>query len=65
MVQPLWKIRRFFRKLEIDLLEDWAIQLLEIPIISPSMTQGHVFYYVHSGLICDKKNLETNQMSPV
>ena len=27
------------------------------------MPQGHVFHYVHSGLICDSQKLETTQMS--
>jgi hypothetical protein len=27
------------------------------------MPQGHMFHYVHSGLICDSQKLETTQMS--
>jgi hypothetical protein len=27
------------------------------------MPQGHVFHYVHSGLVCDSQKLETTQMS--
>jgi hypothetical protein len=29
----------------------------------PTMSQGYVFHYVHSGLISDNQNLETTQMS--
>jgi hypothetical protein len=29
----------------------------------PTMPQGHMFHYVHSGLICDDQKLETTQMS--
>jgi hypothetical protein len=65
LVQPLWKsIWRFLRKLEIDLYEDTGILLLGIhPKGAPTMPQGHVFHYVHSGLICDSQKLERSQMS--
>jgi hypothetical protein len=57
LVKPSWKsIWRLLRKLEIDLPEDSAIPLLGIyPKDAP---QGHVFDYVHSGLICDSQKLE-------
>jgi hypothetical protein len=40
-----------------DLSEDPAIQLYS------TIPQGHVFHYVHSGLICDSQKLETTQKS--
>jgi hypothetical protein len=59
LVQLLWKsIWRFLRKLKIDLPEDPAI-----PKRCPSMPQGDMFHYVHSGLICDSQKLETTHMS--
>jgi hypothetical protein len=45
--------------LEIDLPKDPAITLLRIY----SIPQGHIFHYVHGGLICDSHKLETTQMS--
>ena len=29
----------------------------------PTMSQGHVFHYVHSGLVCCSQKLETTKMS--
>ena len=26
------------------------------------MAQGHMFHYVHSGLVCDSQNMETTQI---
>jgi hypothetical protein len=34
-----------------------------IPKRCPTMPQGHVFHYVHKGLICDSQKLKTTQMS--
>jgi len=52
LVQPFWKsIWGFFRKLEIDLPKDSEIPLGNIPQRCPTMPQGHIFHYVHSGLI--------------
>jgi hypothetical protein len=34
-----------------------------IPKRHPIMPQGHMFYCVHSGLICDSQKLETSQIS--
>jgi hypothetical protein len=34
-----------------------------IPKRCPTMPQGHLFHYVHSGLICDSQKLEILQMS--
>jgi hypothetical protein len=34
-----------------------------IPKICPTMTQGHMFHNVHSGLTFDSQKLETTQMS--
>jgi hypothetical protein len=39
------------------------ITLGHIPRRCPTMPQGHVFYYVHSSLICDSQKLETTHMS--
>jgi hypothetical protein len=51
-------------KLEIALPEDPAIPLLGIlPKRCSSISQGHVFHYVHSSLICNSQKLETTQMS--
>ena len=50
-------------KNKIDLPEDPAIPLLGIYPRCPTMPQGHMFDYVHSGLICDSQKLETTQMS--
>jgi hypothetical protein len=55
-----WNI---LRKLEIDLPEDPEIYLGSILERWPTMPQGHVFHYVHSGLVCDRQKLETTQMS--
>jgi hypothetical protein len=56
---------RFLRKLETGLPEDPAISLLGGHIVKrcSTMPQGHMFYCVHSGLICDYQKLETTQMS--
>jgi hypothetical protein len=34
-----------------------------IPKTCPTMLQGHVFHYVHSGFVYDSQKLETTQMS--
>ena len=34
-----------------------------IPKRWPTMPQGHMFYYVHSSLICDSQKLQPIQMS--
>jgi hypothetical protein len=34
-----------------------------IPKRCPTMPQGQVFFYVHSGIICDSQKLEKTQMS--
>jgi hypothetical protein len=61
LVQPLGNsIWKFLRILEIDLLEDPAIPLLgNIPKKCSTMSQGQLFYIVHSDLICDSHKMET------
>ena len=60
LIQQLWKsIWMSLRKLEIDLPEDPAIQLLGIfPKDAPLCHMGHMFPYVHSSLICSSKKLD-------
>jgi hypothetical protein len=42
--------------LKIDLPENPALQFLGM---YPTIPQGHMFHYVHSGLICYSQKLET------
>ena len=37
--------------------------MLKVFSKNPTIPQGHMFPYVHSGLICDSQKLETTQMS--
>jgi hypothetical protein len=49
---------------KMDLPEDPEIPPLgNIPKRCPAMSQGHVFHYVHTGLVCDSQKLETSQIS--
>jgi hypothetical protein len=48
--------------LEIDLSEDPAIPLETISKSCPILPHGHIFHYVHSGLVYDSQNMETIQM---
>ena len=48
--------------MEIDLPDDVAITLENLPKRCPTMPQGHLLNYVYRGLICDSQKLETTQM---
>jgi hypothetical protein len=73
LIKPLWKsMWQFFRKLEIVLPEDTAIQLLGIHTHTHThththkcfiITQGHMLHYVHSSLIHNCQKVEASQMS--
>ena len=49
--------------MEIDLPEDPTIPFLENTQKMPTIgiPQGHMSYYVHSGLVCDSQKLERTQ----
>jgi hypothetical protein len=51
------------QKLRIDLPEHPAISLLGIHSKMPSVPQGQMFYYVHSGPVYNSQKLEVTQMS--
>jgi hypothetical protein len=60
LLESIWQVLRTW---DIDLPEDPAIPFEYMCKICPTMPQGHMFLYVHSGLICDSQKLETTQMS--
>ena len=61
--QPLQKsIWSFLRKLEIDYLKTQLYHSWTCTQKMHHHTIGHMFYYVHSGLICDIQKLKITEM---
>ena len=60
LVQSLWKsVWQFHRKLGVNLPQNPAVSLLDIPKGCSIITQGHLLNYVQSSIICNGQNLET------